>query len=376
MPLSATNEAIGAVSEAIRAQLQLRTGMLVTVDRPDQAASRDDESKLNLFLYQTDFDPYLKNVPLDEGMPPPLWLSLRYLITAYDQNHDSDTVDAHRLLARGMAALQEINILWPTVPSLVDNPEPLKLTFDPCDVDLLSKIMQGTDEKYRLSAAFQVRPVLIAPDVPPAFALPVLTVGPPGAEGVTVLPSMGPRLLGVTPPRFEAGATIELYGEEIGSQIETAYIGPLALPVIAARTGAVQVRVPADTTLSAGVYPAVVARRLPSGRTQTSNPQFVTLMPTVTTATHGALVAAGGGRFSGTATLNGVRLGGPDDVVFVAFYRDGAVVLNLEVTGTAAQTSLSAVVDNAHALLAGDYYLIVRVNGAQAAHAPMLGWQP
>lgn len=375
MPLSATNEAIGAVSEAIRAQLQLRTGVLATVDRPDQAASRNDESKLNLFLYQTDFDPFLKNVPLDEGMPAPLWLILRYLITAYDQNHDSDTVEAHRLLARGMAALQEIGILWPTSPALVDNPEPLKLTFDPCDVDLLSKIMQGTDEKYRLSAAFQVRPVLIAPDVPPSFAPPVQTIGPPGAEGITVVPSMGPRLLGVTPPKFEAGATIELYGEDIGGDIDTVYIGPITLPVIMARTGAVRVQVPADTTLPAGIHPAVVARRLSSGRMQTSTPQFVTLAPTVASVAHGVLVPAGAG-FAGTATINGVRLGGPDDVVFVAFYRDGAVVLNLEVTGTAAQTGLSAVVDSAHALAAGEYYVIVRVNGAQATQAPMLEWRP
>mgnify|MGYP003465760333 FL=1 len=85
---------------------------------------------------------------------------------------------------------------------------------------------------------------------------------------------------------------------------------------------------------------------------------------------------AGGGRFSGTATITGTRLGGPDDVVFVAFYRDGAVVLNLEIDGIAAQTSLTAVVDNAHALPAGDYYLIVRVNGAQARTTPLLEWRP
>ena len=36
-------------------------------------------------------------------------------------------------------------------------PEPLKLSFDGAGVDLLSKVMQGTDERYRLSMAFQVR---------------------------------------------------------------------------------------------------------------------------------------------------------------------------------------------------------------------------
>ena len=58
MPLSSTREAIGAVSEAIRSQLSLRSSLLVTVTRPDIAAAADDAvQKLNLFLYQIDFDP-------------------------------------------------------------------------------------------------------------------------------------------------------------------------------------------------------------------------------------------------------------------------------------------------------------------------------
>lgn len=376
MPLSSTREAIGAVSEAIRSQLSLRTSLLVTVTRPDIAAAADDAvEKLNLFLYQIDFDPYLKNHSLDDGQPPPLWLVLRYLLTAYDAGHDSDTVQAHRLLARGMACLQEMNFLSPTVPALIDNPEPLKLTFDSSDAELLSKVMQGSEEKYRISTAFHVRPVLIAPDVSPSYAPLVLTVGPPGAEGVVVLPSMGPDLKQITPLRFEAGATVEFSGNNINGGIETVYIGSMELPVIAAREGAVSVNIPATPSISAGHHGAVVARRLPSGRQQTSNPQFVMLLPTLTTAVHGPLVA-NGPNFSGTVTITGERLGGTEDAIFVAFYRNGAVALNLEVTGTAAQTSLNVVVSNANALAPGNYYLILRVNGAQAAMTPEVAWTP
>jgi hypothetical protein len=300
---------------------------------------------------------------------------LRYLLTAYDQSHDSDSVAAHRLLGRGLSSLQQITFLSPTVPALLDNPEPLKLTFESCDSELLSKIMQGSDEKYRISAAFQVRPVLIAPEVLPAYAPPVLTVGPPGAEGVTVLPSLGPRLKQVIPLRFEVGATIELSGDDINTTIETVYIGPLALAVTSAREGAVQTRVPAKPAISAGHHPVVVARRLPSGRHQTSNPLLVTLLPTVSTATAGALTNSGGKLF-GDVAFTGERLGGPDDAIFVAFYRNGAVVLNLEVPGTVAQTALTATVDNTHALPPGTYYLIVRVNGAQAAFTPSVDWTP
>ncbi|KFN42200.1 hypothetical protein N789_14530 [Arenimonas oryziterrae DSM 21050 = YC6267] len=375
MPLMATHEAIGAVSEAIRAQLQLRAGVLVTVSRPDVAADADGAPNLNLFLYQLDFDPFLKNHALQDGEPAPLWLVLRYLLTAFDIDRDSDSIAAHRLLARGLAGLQEMTIVWPTVPALLDNPEPLKLTFDSADAELLSRVMQGSEEKYRLSAAFQVRPVLIAPDVPPEFVLPVLTVGPPAAPGVVVLPSMGPRLKRLTPMRFEAGATIELSGDDINTSIDTVHLGAIDLPVIAAREGAVQARLPAVPALSAGDHAIAVSRRLPSGRRQSSNLLAATLLPTVVNATVGALTPNGPNLF-GSVTITGQRLGNVDDAVFVAFYRDGVVALNLEVAGGAAQTSLVASVDAAHALPPGTYYLIVRVNGAQAVRTPEAVWAP
>jgi hypothetical protein len=375
MPLSSTLEAIGAVSEALRSQIQLRTSVLTTVKRPEAAASDDVVPKLNLFLYQIDFDPHLKNHSLDEGQPPPLWLVLRYLITAYDTSNDSDTVAAHRLLGRGLACLQEMNFQSPTVPALADNPEPLKLSFDSSDVELLSKVMQGSEEKYRISAAFHVRPVLIAPDVAPSYAPLVLTVGPPGAEGVAVLPSMGPVLKEITPSRFEGGATVEFSGDGINGSIESAFIGTVELPVIAAREGAIRVVVPHVPSISAGYQPAFVARRLPSGRQQTSNPLFVSLLPTVATAVHGVLTPDGTNLF-GSITFTGERLGGVDDSIFVAFYRDGVVVLNIEVTGTTLQNSLVANVSSANALPPGTYYLILRVNGAQATATPAVAWIP
>jgi hypothetical protein len=373
--LTATNEAIGAVSEAVRSQLASRTQLLVTVSRPDIAATTDNEPKLNLFLYQVEFDSHLKNHSLDEGRPAPLWLVLRYLLTPYDQTHDSDSVAAHRLLARGLASLPEMSFMSPAVPALQDNPEPLKITIESADVELLSKLMQGSDEKYRISVAFQVRPVLIAPDVAPAYAPAVLTVGPPGAEGVTVLPTLGPQLKQVTPLQFEAGATLELSGDDINTAIDSVLLGTLTLPVTAAPDGAVRTRIPAIPALSAGHHAIAVARTLPSGRLMSSNPLVVTLRPTLTNATVGALTANGPNLF-GDVTLTGQRLGALDDTIFVSFYRDGRVLLSLEVVGSAAQTSQTATVDSDHALPPGTYYLILRVNGAQASQTPQIAWMP
>ena len=373
MSLASTRDAIGAVSEAVRSQLQSRSELLVTVNRPDLAVTNEATPKLNLFLYQIDFDPHLKNHTLDEGQSPPLWLVLRYLLTAYDAGKDSDTVEAHRLLARGLASLQQMNLLTPTVLALKDNPEPLKLTFDNSDVELLSKVMQGSDEKYRISVAFQVRPVLIVPEVTPAYAPPVLTVGPPGNEGVIVLPSMGPNLRQITPSRFEVDAVLEFAGDNINSAIESAFIGSMELPVRAAREGVVQVRVPPTPSISAGHHATVVARRLASGRQQTSNPRIVTLLPKVISAIPDALTLSGTNVF-GNVNFTGERLGGLDDTIFVAFYRDGVVALNLEVTGNAAQTNLTATVSAPVELPSGTYYLILRVNGAQALNAPAVSW--
>ena len=95
---------------------------------------------------------------------------LKYLLTAFDGDENSDSAIAHELIGRGIAALHELNFL--ALDALVatdvrlaleNNPEPLKLTFDETTADLLSKIMQGTDERYRLSIAFQMRPVMIVP---------------------------------------------------------------------------------------------------------------------------------------------------------------------------------------------------------------------
>ena len=165
-------------------QLQLATKDPVLVGRPEDAISGNAAGdKLNLFLYQIDFDGQLRNYPLDKGQSPPLWIVLRYLLTAFN-GKDSDTADAHRLLGKGLTALQGLNFINSSDPFLKDNPEPLKVTFDSADVELLSKVMQGSDEKYRLSAAFQVRPVMLMVDEEPAYAPAIKTVGPP-KPGVT-----------------------------------------------------------------------------------------------------------------------------------------------------------------------------------------------
>jgi hypothetical protein len=379
VPLSATPEAIGAVTDLVRGRVSARLNSLnVTVGRPQAAAGGSSGPKLNLFLYRIAMDGHLRNTSLDEGQPPPLWMVLHYLLTAYDTGRESDTVAAHRLLGRGIAALHELNFLRPPVtePALADNPEPLKITFDEADAELLSKLMQGAEDTYRVSAAFQVRPVLIAPDDTPSYAPLVLSVGPPATPGVTVLPSLGAVLDALEPERFEAGAALALSGTDLAGYTEV-WIGDQSFPAAPGPERTLTTTVPLATTLAARAYPVCVARVLPSGRRVSSNAVLGHLAPTVTGAAVGALANAGTVAeplLHGTLTLSGRRLGGPDDAVFVGFYLDGETRLMLEATGTAAQTTLAVTVPAADALPPGQYRIILRVNGEQAANAPQANW--
>jgi hypothetical protein len=374
MALADSRSAIGAVGQMLQAQLAARTSVgIIDIGRVEAAAGSGGP-KFNLFLYQVDIDGFLRNTPLDVGQRPPVWLTLRYLLTAFDTGRDSDSVDAHALLGEGMLALEELNYQRPAAVALAENPEPLKITFDSGDAELLSKIMQGTDERYRVSAAFQVRPIMIAPSMPPSYAPPVLSVGPPANEGVVVIPSLGPVLDRIDPSAFEAGDTLTLTGQGLAGA-QWVCVGDTLFPVTGAPTGAVRTQIPATTGLSPGSYPITVARELPSGRLFGSNALAGTLQPTVATAVPVLpLTNDGSGNFHGDLTLTGNRLGGPTDTIFVAFWRDGDVALMVEATGVAAQNSLTATVPLEDALPPGIYRIILRSNGAQARATPEVDW--
>lgn len=376
MALADSLDAIGAVTDLLQTQLQSAAKIAVEVGRPSAGGAQMGR-RLNLFLYRVAFDPSMRNLPLDDGQQPPLWLVLHYLLTAYD-DHECDNAKAHRVLGRGLAALQTIAVIHPPGSDLplAANPQPLKITFDDADVELVSRLMQGGEERYRLSAAFQVRPVMVVPGEPPSFAPLVKTVGfetlPPGP---LVIPTLGGRLERVVPETFTAGAKLVFSGTDLAGY-ESARIGPQTFPTAPAPDGAKSVTIPAGTTLSAGAYPVVLFRALDTTHQLTTNALLVHLLPVVTGATPGprAPSATDPTRLVGSFTVQGTRLGGPADDILVALVRDGRTPWMLSVTGGAAQTSLAVTIDDAHALVPGSYALVVRVNGEQAADTFVLDW--
>ncbi len=386
MALADSGRAIGAVTRLLQ-DLLIRRGFDVAVGKPEQAAKTNSDQKLNLYLFETAFDGQLRNQVLRDGEAPPIWLVLKYLLTAFDVGENSDSAASHDLLGRGIAALQELAFLRldALVPldvrkALENNPEPLKLSFDDAHVDLIAKTMQGSDERYRLSIAFQIRPVMIVPAALPRGALlvgvnyntaPQTVIGRDGVQ-IDVTASMGATLMRVEPARVEIGATFTIYGDDLNSSSHEVLLGAVPLTILERAPDRLRVQAQAasgatlesGTRLSAGELPLIVRRRLGNDRFRSSNLLAATLLPTLTSA------ALAGGDLQ----LHGLLLGKQDDDVTVLFYRqnDGTTVHLFDTFSASADQQTLTVPGAAAAVPGGDYLVILRVNNQQAQGSPVV----
>jgi hypothetical protein len=391
MTLAKTGGAIGAVTQTLKERLTTALGSAVdqvTVGHPEPPAN-GGESRLNLFLYELHLDEHLRNESLDEGQPPPLWLVLRYLLTAFDEGGESDSVDAHEILGEGMRALDGLNYLQPTVGTidpLRDNPNELNVTFDAATVDLLSKLMQGPDQRYRCSAAFQVRPVLLAPAALPSYSQLVgidnaaggTVIGEKGIH-IPVLPSFGPVLTGLEPERFEVGATLQLTGSDLNLEGVAIKLGPLSLPVTEQRPERVKCTVPnsiaAGNLVSAGSHPVAAVQTLPTGRQRSSSLLIGGLLPRIDSAAASSVVGINPSPTSPVTAvidLTGILLSTPDDSVFLGLAAAGKVarVFDQFTRPVNDQTKLRLTIPTQAAVPRGLYRVILRVNGQQARRSP------
>lgn len=393
MALANTSKAMGAVTRTLRERLTAALGSavdLVTVGRPEPPANPQNLARLNIFLYEVHLDECLRNQSLDEGQPPPLWLVLRYLITAFDGSGDSDSEDAHEILGAGMRALHDINFLQPTSgasPPLQDNPNELKVTFDAASVDLLSKLMQGPDMKYRCSAAFQVRPVLIAPSPPPSYSQLVgidytaggVIIGEKGVH-VDVEPSLGPILVSVTPAKFEPGAALHIEGTDLNLEGLTVQMAGISLPITGRSFSAIDCTVPlfinAGNVLSAGSLPITAVQTI-FGHSFSSNVVTGGLLPHLDTVTPSAVTPINpspGAPVTAVLDMTGTLLGTPSDAVFLGLSANGKLIRLFDqfTRPTADQTTLRLTIPTEGAVPKGSYRVILRVNGQQALNSPAM----
>jgi Pvc16 N-terminal domain/IPT/TIG domain len=404
MALVDTGRAIGAVTKVLQNRLRdylltlptLTIGDVsvgpvseVSVGKPEPPLSATNP-RLNLFLYEFQLDASLRNYALDEGQPPPLWLVLKYLLTTFDDQGNSDSVGAHILLGEGMRALQGLTFVplgstASILSALNDNPEVMKLTFDQAPSDLLSKLMQGTDEKYRCSAAFEVRPVMIATGEPVAYSLLVgvnyqtnTVIGEAGIH-LDVTASMGATIAAIVPEKFEANSTITIQGNDLNLENLAVQLGAATLSIVAQSPTTLQCQVNGSiaggTVLSAGGQPISVVQTLPSGRKRSSNLLVAYLLPTLTSATVSGLTrvnpADPASNVFGNIDLEGILLGRDRDDVFVALYKDGKTVRVFDEgvpvpPASTSQTRMRFQIKPTEAIPLGTYRVILRVNGQQA----------
>lgn len=405
MALIDTGKAIGAVTQLLQEHLLPPTvpEADVTIGRPEAAATVTQTPKLNLFLYEVQFDASLRNQTLDQGQPFPVWLVLKYLLTAFDSSGNSDSILAHGLLGEGVRALQELAFLpligstspLNTRASLQDNPEPLKITFDQTSSDLLSKLMQASEEKYRCSVAFEVRPVMITTRQPSTYSLLVgidyTTHQIIGEEGIKipVLPSMGPMLKDLSPTRIAPVdlsdptalvPRLTLTGQNLALSNLEVRLGETVLPIAAQSPGEIVVEVNGmisnGTALSAGSQAVCVVQTLNNGRPRLSNLLVLNLVPVLTAAEYDTSLAPD---LQGTLTLTGLLLGTADDDIFVALYREGETVQvfdqvepSVPSTPGVRQTQLRVPIKSSDTTPLATDRVILRVNSQQANQSPLV----
>jgi hypothetical protein len=390
-----TGKAIKRVSELLEfhiedlAKYRYNVELDVTIGRPEkQSIANDQDGRLNLFLYEALFDPSLKNFPLVEGKPEPLWLVLRYVLTAFDSSGESDTKDAHEFLGEGISVLQELSLLPlrnSYTDALIDNPEVLKITFDETPSDLISKLMQGPDDKYRFSIGFQVRPVMIVTGELPSFP-PLVGIDytlPPGTErteeekGVHILveSSITPYIVQVTPQRFQINDTVTVSGRDLNQAgLLTVRLGPVDLSITAQWPEKVEFLVDEDQldgqVISAGRHVLSVVKILSGGRPRLSNYLFGDLLPVLNNA---ILTLNPLPDYYGILTLSGLLLGSDRDDIIVSLMRQGELVENLDniATYTEDQEELTVNIKDLNTIQTGDS-IIIHVNRQQARTRPVV----
>jgi hypothetical protein len=199
--------AIGGVSATLQALLRdrmelpagvVRANLQVTIStpQPEDDTQAAEPTRVNLFLYRTTENAFLKNQMIPgQGHPseyghPPLSLVLHYLLTAYGATDEQGLVNetrAHFLLGSAMRVLWDFPII--TEQLMTVNPpgtqilhvslrgefEQVKICLDPLSLEDISKIWTALTRPYRLSAAYTVSVVQIESRRLRTLPAPVLT---------------------------------------------------------------------------------------------------------------------------------------------------------------------------------------------------------
>jgi hypothetical protein len=217
--------AIGMVSESLRdllkGEMHLEPTVEVTILAPDETASQDP--RINLFLYKIQESAALKNldwqVKRDEPkqlVPPPLSLTLFYLMTPYARN-DADTgnATAHAILGEAMRVFAEYPIVPQTylVRGLQDATEHIQIMLNTLDLEELSRVWSTFSQPFRLSVLYEVSVVQLDMLGERSMAKWVERVGVPRIRAEA--PYLPPVVEHIEPLRGPADTVINVHGQHL-----------------------------------------------------------------------------------------------------------------------------------------------------------------
>ena len=227
----------------------------------------DDELRLNWFLYRLVPNAAYRNMePPQTGWRtsrgrPPLALRLSYLLTAFPAsatNGGDQEQFAHAGMAAAMQAVHENAIIPEDEPVLspLAKPlvEPLRISMEDLGLEDISKIWTAVSKPLRLSVGYEVSLVIVD-------SMQVHTAGPPvRSRRLAAAPSLGPRLVAVTPGRVGHGDafTVAAEGFTAGTELTLAReegdpsgSGDWPLDVVESAPGTVTLELP-DPALAPG----------------------------------------------------------------------------------------------------------------------------
>jgi uncharacterized protein DUF4255 len=316
LAIAATTEALCSLLHAQITQLDPSLGVFeLTTKPPDLARKGITKAQLNLFLYQTAINAAWRNLDpprqsrAGEVGNPPLALNLHYLITAYGDEAENETV-SHRMLGGAMSALHDNALLRredvraalqgnPLLDSgIADQFEQLRITLIATPLDEMSKLWTALQTQYRLSANYEVTVVLIDSRTPQRAPLPVLKRGDDD-RGPKATAARMPVLQSLRFPHAQVAAQL---GDDIaivGTSLATSntvvrltsprLAAPIVLtPVAGDRPGEIKVHLPAladdaaaMTAYAPGLYTIAVITTNSEGQPLVSNELGFGLAPTI-----------------------------------------------------------------------------------------------